>query len=137
MCCFANETVTTVVYTDCHTRPLHEARPILFQKEPGTFQALRATRLNLDPRRSGPPDDPHGRARQIELDLTAGRDRSLPMPIRRFGAGRCGKRAGERQQKPPLHARSARQTKPVLARSEEHTSELQSLMRISYAVFCL
>src|SRR3546814_1509385 len=25
----------------------------------------------------------------------------------------------------------------VLARSEEHTSELQSLMRISYAVFCL
>src|SRR3546814_1528003 len=25
----------------------------------------------------------------------------------------------------------------VCARSEEHTSELQSLMRISYAVFCL
>src|SRR3546814_13896403 len=27
--------------------------------------------------------------------------------------------------------------KPVVGRSEEHTSELQSLMRISYAVFCL
>src|SRR3546814_9799350 len=26
---------------------------------------------------------------------------------------------------------------PELNRSEEHTSELQSLMRISYAVFCL
>src|SRR3546814_7439689 len=26
---------------------------------------------------------------------------------------------------------------PALVRSEEHTSELQSLMRISYAVFCL
>src|SRR3546814_1609704 len=26
---------------------------------------------------------------------------------------------------------------PAAARSEEHTSELQSLMRISYAVFCL
>src|SRR3546814_8061586 len=26
---------------------------------------------------------------------------------------------------------------PVRPRSEEHTSELQSLMRISYAVFCL
>src|SRR3546814_10666295 len=26
---------------------------------------------------------------------------------------------------------------PVTMRSEEHTSELQSLMRISYAVFCL
>src|SRR3546814_9825602 len=32
------------------------------------------------------------------------------------------------------------QAKPIvsaLGRSEEHTSELQSLMRISYAVFCL
>src|SRR3546814_2418473 len=27
--------------------------------------------------------------------------------------------------------------KPAVARSEEHTSELQSLMRSSYAVFCL
>src|SRR3546814_1239095 len=27
--------------------------------------------------------------------------------------------------------------KPIANRSEEHTSELQSLMRISYAVFCL
>src|SRR3546814_2495496 len=26
---------------------------------------------------------------------------------------------------------------PAMDRSEEHTSELQSLMRISYAVFCL
>src|SRR3546814_3149364 len=26
---------------------------------------------------------------------------------------------------------------PTVSRSEEHTSELQSLMRISYAVFCL
>src|SRR3546814_4408738 len=32
------------------------------------------------------------------------------------------------------HRRSAR---PASSRSEEHTSELQSLMRISYAVFCL
>src|SRR3546814_7354923 len=33
------------------------------------------------------------------------------------------------------HPASAR--REVCARSEEHTSELQSLMRISYAVFCL
>src|SRR3546814_17921297 len=32
---------------------------------------------------------------------------------------------------------SARRALPTLARSEEHTSELQSLLRISYAVFCL
>src|SRR3546814_1357841 len=35
---------------------------------------------------------------------------------------------------PPRMA--ARKTGPI-QRSEEHTSELQSLMRISYAVFCL
>src|SRR3546814_4988551 len=29
------------------------------------------------------------------------------------------------------------QARAVIGRSEEHTSELQSLMRISYAVFCL
>src|SRR3546814_952922 len=33
-----------------------------------------------------------------------------------------------------LHRDSA---KDMVCRSEEHTSELQSLMRISYAVFCL
>src|SRR3546814_7544199 len=32
---------------------------------------------------------------------------------------------------------SAAERKTLLVRSEEHTSELQSLMRISYAVFCL
>src|SRR3546814_2757287 len=35
----------------------------------------------------------------------------------------------------PLTPQQARDL--VLNRSEEHTSELQSLMRISYAVFCL
>src|SRR3546814_4178311 len=49
---------------------------------------------------------------------------------------------------PPLAAASFRSSRsrigrpepwqpPPLCRSEEHTSELQSLMRISYAVFCL
>src|SRR3546814_7409774 len=32
---------------------------------------------------------------------------------------------------------AARKARALYARSEEHTSELQSLMRISYAVFCL
>src|SRR3546814_3130373 len=31
----------------------------------------------------------------------------------------------------------ANEKQPTVMRSEEHTSELQSLMRISYAVFCL
>src|SRR3546814_7498818 len=36
-----------------------------------------------------------------------------------------------------LHSLPQRHGAPQGPRSEEHTSELQSLMRISYAVFCL
>src|SRR3546814_1062390 len=35
------------------------------------------------------------------------------------------------------HTHMAKKAKKAVKRSEEHTSELQSLMRISYAVFCL
>src|SRR3546814_8932567 len=38
---------------------------------------------------------------------------------------------------PPLDVRKDYSMLSALGRSEEHTSELQSLMRISYAVFCL
>src|SRR3546814_7137168 len=37
----------------------------------------------------------------------------------------------------PEHRRHAQTVERAGDRSEEHTSELQSLMRISYAVFCL
>src|SRR3546814_8311151 len=56
------------------------------------------------------------------------------------GAGLAGARRAKRQGEPrgipgrELHRPGDR--RPA-ARSEEHTSELQSLMRISYAVFCL
>src|SRR3546814_3884695 len=43
------------------------------------------------------------------------------------------------QDQPGVVCKRARDRHPLTlpARSEEHTSELQSLMRISYAVFCL
>src|SRR3546814_4664209 len=44
--------------------------------------------------------------------------------------------AALRAEAPPTPGR-APSPKMATARSEEHTSELQSLMRISYAVFCL
>src|SRR3546814_1358763 len=48
-----------------------------------------------------------------------------------------GQAAGDvDRQRPPREARPEPRQHD-LARSEEHTSELQSLMRISYAVFCL
>src|SRR3546814_8758053 len=43
---------------------------------------------------------------------------------------------GPRTEQRGLSARTHR-SGPAAYRSEEHTSELQSLMRISYAVFCL
>src|SRR3546814_14497973 len=46
--------------------------------------------------------------------------------------------AAQQQHRTPAKALERRpQVDPGLPRSEEHTSELQSLMRISYAVFCL
>src|SRR3546814_14340580 len=41
------------------------------------------------------------------------------------------------EQRPRRPRNVARRTMDRKGRSEEHTSELQSLMRISYAVFCL
>src|SRR3546814_4395495 len=37
----------------------------------------------------------------------------------------------------PLYDRNPQKYVPNIFRSEEHTSELQSLMRISYVIFCL
>src|SRR3546814_1703193 len=50
-------------------------------------------------------------------------------------AGLSSRRFKARRSQPKGRARLPR-TRPA-GRSEEHTSELQSLMRISYAVFCL
>src|SRR3546814_10281590 len=51
------------------------------------------------------------------------------------GAGPAGSASGDHS---PIWAmRSWRARVRMAFRSEEHTSELQSLMRISYAVFCL
>src|SRR3546814_10201633 len=69
---------------------------------------------------------------QFELFADHGRVSSVGSagsPGRTFdGAG-----AGLRFHLPDTHGLDFR----LAARSEEHTSELQSLMRISYAVFCL
>src|SRR3546814_8038056 len=66
---------------------------------------------------------PQGRPRPDEED--AG-------PVRRSGPARgLGVPEGHDASAAPHRPRSGEE------RSEEHTSELQSLMRISYAVFCL
>src|SRR3546814_4999356 len=73
-----------------------------------------------------------------------GGDRSLQLYPRRTGAGRL--RFADQRRRQGVDADRAARRRTVepglqrlrfLRRSEEHTSELQSLMRISYAVFCL
>src|SRR3546814_3146616 len=62
-----------------------------------------------------------------------------PVHHRQIGEGKLGKHNdGDREQHGGgAHGAAQRQRAHVQERSEEHTSELQSLMRISYAVFCL
>src|SRR3546814_1818566 len=71
---------------------------------------------------------------------------ALPRGMRPCGhAGRAHEKGDRspRHEQPAVHLGPAQHAKPFSrshecgGRSEEHTSELQSLMRISYAVFCL
>src|SRR3546814_2516770 len=71
------------------------------------------------------------------VDNLAERRGPAPRPV---GGGQHGERhrvAGLGIQEQLRLALAGKRAGDVEARSEEHTSELQSLMRISYAVFCL
>src|SRR3546814_4465101 len=76
---------------------------------------------NGDPGQAGPAVDQHRRRRQGWPRAVSERD---------AGSEPVGREAGAVHG--PDNARAG-----AGGRSEEHTSELQSLMRISYAVFCL
>src|SRR3546814_5606675 len=80
------------------------------------------------PRESGPAAPP---------TLHSSRSESPPPTT----AGRLVTPAAQAPASPPASAscrcESSAAIHPDSRRSEEHTSELQSLMRISYAVFCL
>src|SRR3546814_985884 len=73
------------------------------------------------------------------------RARDRPHPHHRardHGAGDSGRYPGRTNLSGGSAAGGAEQLRncyflEIIRRSEEHTSELQSLMRISYAVFCL
>src|SRR3546814_8371666 len=82
---------------------------------------------------------------RAKLAVTFGRDADAPISIRFQGQTLDGKSARATIAH-PYYRQSVNLTLSYMirgaqfgfaARSEEHTSELQSLMRISYAVFCL
>src|SRR3546814_8577092 len=76
----------------------------------------------------------HRLAHAVAADLAAGR---LARPRAARMVEDCAdRRGGERSGIGLAHRLDGRDPDRRL-RSEEHTSELQSLMRISYAVFCL
>src|SRR3546814_3799746 len=72
---------------------------------------LRMTNEKFDALFGGKPRQPEERLTQREMDLAASVQAVIEEAVLRLAKS--------------------------LARSDEHTSELQSLMRISYAVFCL
>src|SRR3546814_9004558 len=88
---------------------------------------------DVDKREPKPGDDEH-----VALSDPEFKDQlALVIPhLRAFGRSLSGNRdvADDLVQETLMKAWAARKR---FQRSEEHTSELQSLMRISYAVFCL
>src|SRR3546814_9933615 len=101
------DTATTEIYTYVHTRSQHDALPI-----------GRSSRRRLNGK----------------CGLLEGPQRASKAARQRgdTGARQARRRAAATAGSRPDHLLSASHP-----RSEEHTSELQSLMRISYAVFCL
>src|SRR3546814_5880178 len=64
-------------------------------------------------------------AHAVAAALEAG-DHVVIVPVAAIGRAECD-----------LHRQRAVRRRAPMTRSEEHTTELQSLMRITYAVFCL
>src|SRR3546814_1160680 len=71
--------------------------------------------------------EPLKNATLVECQLETGRTHQVRVHMAHIGHPLVGD---------PVYGRARKPLSDVL-RSEEHTSELQSLMRISYAVFCL
>src|SRR3546814_7865719 len=111
---FFHYTPTTESNTYCHTLPLHDALPILI----------------LTRRPAKPSVDINWRKRSGTVPATAWESRFTR------------RRELDHDERRPATRRRPQMTRSNLewyspSRSEEHTSELRSLMRISYAVFCL
>src|SRR3546814_999853 len=69
---------------------------------------------------------------------TGAGQRARPIVIGHIAVGvAAAKRVQRHEERDAGHRRGRQRPAAEQPRSEEHTSELQSLMRISYAVFCL
>src|SRR3546814_2301805 len=89
------------------------------------------------PRPACPADRPHQPARAAKRRTRSGPGRMAAAREDYRSLCRQDARFRRTQQGPPLVRAALADRHAHAVRSEEHTSELQSLMRISYAVFCL
>src|SRR3546814_20037657 len=116
---FFNDPATTEIYTYLHTLSLHDALPILSLK-------TASFRLACPTRSSAVFAFTSGRKSAMLWRICAS-SINLPTIWPLSASSMCP--SGALAIKPSGNF--------TCLRSEEHTSELQSLMRISYAVFCL
>src|SRR3546814_7578072 len=116
---FFMEPATTESYTYGHTLSLHDALPIC-RGFPVPSESPSPENLSL----AAAVTSVSGR-----WSIAVGGVFDFPSRLRRRGPLSASHKAA----RGPAFAGATIKTK----RSEEHTSELQSLMRISYAVFCL
>src|SRR3546814_5151683 len=82
-----------------------------------------------------------GRQRNLETAVAVQQRRVVAIALERFGRDHeirhLGAVLGGGEMLADRQTTGIEECRQLLERSEEHTSELQSLMRISYAVFCL
>src|SRR3546814_9761663 len=120
---FFKATATTEIYTTEHSFPTRRSSDLQQLADQG-WTARRQPDEAGQPARDRP---------LLHADPPAHHDARAPHQHpqqRRAGVARL-------QRLQPAHHLEAAGHLQGLLRSEEHTSELQSLMRISYAVFCL
>src|SRR3546814_5605797 len=133
--CFCNDTATTEIYTYLHPLSLHDALPIFLREIIHRFPWLRhvfadggyaGDKLREALRRIG--------KWTVEIVKRSDVAKGFVVLPRRWVVERTLAWLNRNRRL----AKDFEQTiASATARSEEHTSELQSLMRISYAVFCL
>src|SRR3546814_1239105 len=139
MCLFFMSSATTGIYPYRHTLSRRDARPICLQRRaPGADESAPAGEIGRDLRHAAGMD--HAQRDLTDVGRQAGKIglgahdlEGAPGDL--LGIAEVVVEGGGHARLLPLRTTPA--ISPIVMRSEEHTSELQSLMRISYAVFCL
>src|SRR3546814_10876756 len=119
-----------IFFSFIHRRPTRSTRPDTLFPYTSLFRSSQKTKPHLVPakRRVRPPERPvSSMERQYWKSVQSGHSPIQPPLLSQVPL--------QKQRSPNPGCQASSHSVP--ARSEEHTSELQSLMRISYAVFCL